>query len=113
MTLIGIIGMAQKIDNSVLFVFFGCFGGFMSLKDFQTFKTFTENKNAWIKSHIGRIVRALIASVTAFMVAGLNIGTTLVWITPTILGTIYIVYWSRKFKTVKYRKIKSTATNIV
>jgi len=98
MLIIGIIGMVQKIDNSILYVFFGCFGGFMTFKDFQTFRTFTENKNAWIKSHIGRMLGALIASVTAFMVAGLNIGTTLVWITPTILGTIYIVYWTTKFK---------------
>lgn len=101
MSIIGIIGMVQKIDNSILYVFFGCFGGFMTFKDFGTFKTFTENKNAWIKSHIGRMVGALIASVTAFMVAGLNIRTTLVWITPTILGTVYIVYWTRKFKTTK------------
>lgn len=90
------IGVVHRSDNSNLYIFFGCFGGFMTFKDFRTFKTFIENKNAWIKSHVGRMVGALIASVTAFMVAGLHIGTTLVWITPTILGTVYIVYWTRK-----------------
>lgn len=97
MLVIGTIGMVHRIDNSILYVFFGCFGVLMTFKDFQTFKTFTKNKNAWIKSHIGRMVGALIASVTAFMVAGLHIGTTLVWMTPTILGTVYIVYWTIKF----------------
>jgi hypothetical protein len=99
MIIIGTIGMIQKVDNSILYIFFGGFGSFMTYKDFQTFKTFIENKNAWIKSHIGRMVGALIASVTAFMVAGLHIETILVWIMPTILGTIYIIYWTRKFKT--------------
>lgn len=103
MTIIGIIGIVQKIDNSILYIFFGGFGIFMTLRDFQTFRIFKKNKSAWLKSHIGRMVGALIASVTAFMVAGLNIGTMLVWILPTIIGTAYIIYWNRKLKTVASR----------
>lgn len=98
MLIIGIIGMVQKIDNSVLYIFFGGFGSFMTFKDFQTFKIFKEKKNAWLINHLGRMVGALIASVTAFLVAGLNVGTIIVWILPTILGTAYIIYWNRKFK---------------
>ncbi len=98
MVVIGIIGMFQKIANSNLYLFFGGFGAFMSIKDFHTFKVFTANKNAWLVSHLGRMVGALIASMTAFLVAGLNIGTTLVWIMPTILGSLYIIYWNRQFK---------------
>ncbi|CAL2086652.1 hypothetical protein [Tenacibaculum sp. 190524A02b] len=98
MTLIGVIGSIQKVDNSILYLFFGGFGIFMTLKDFQTFKTFTKNKNAWIKSHIGRMMGALIAAVTAFIVAGLQIKTVIAWIIPTLIGTLYIVYWNKKFK---------------
>lgn len=101
MTVIGVIGMVQRIENSILYLFFGVFGIFLTLKDFKTFQTFAENKNEWIKSHIGRMLGALIASVTAFMVAGLHVGTTLVWIMPTIIGTGYIIYWTRKFKSTK------------
>ncbi len=97
MIIIGVLGMIQKLDHSILYIFFGSFGASLTIRDFQTFKTFTENKTAWIKSHIGRMVGALIASVTAFMVAGLHIGTILVWIMPTILGTAYIIYWTRKY----------------
>jgi uncharacterized membrane protein len=96
MVTLGIVGMVQHIDNSVLFIFFGGFGAFLSLKDFQTFKIFKEKKNAWLINHLGRMIGALIASVTAFLVAGLNIGTTLVWMTPSLLGTAYIIYWTRK-----------------
>ena len=98
MIVMGTVGIIQKINNSILYVFFGSFGVLLTIKDFQTFKRITQNRNAWIKSHIGRMVGALIASVTAFLVAGLNIGTVLVWILPTILGVPYIIYWSRKFK---------------
>lgn len=100
MVIIGTIGMTQKMDNSILYMFFGGFGLFMTLKDFQTFRIFKEQKNAGLRSHIGRMVGALIASITAFMVAGLHIGTVLVWIMPTIIGTGYIIYWNRKLKTV-------------
>uniref|UniRef100_UPI0040499E19 hypothetical protein n=1 Tax=Flavobacterium sp. TaxID=239 RepID=UPI0040499E19 len=98
MVLLGIMGIIQKIDNSILYVFFGGIGLFMTLKDFQTYRIFKENKNVWLKSHIGRMIGALVASVTAFMVAGLHIETLLVWIMPTIIGTGYIIYWNRKLK---------------
>jgi hypothetical protein len=62
-------------------------------------------KNAWLISHLGRMIGALIASVTAFLVAGLNIGTTLVWMMPTILGTVYIIYWNRQFNSKNKNKI--------
>ena len=37
-----------------------------------------------LKSHLGRLIGALIASTTAFMIAGLNIGTLFIWILPSI-----------------------------
>jgi len=98
MITIGIIGQIQHIQNSILFLFFGSFGLFMSLKDFKTFRTFQENKNAWLISHIGRMIGALIASITAFLVVGLHIGSVFIWISPTIIGTIYIIVWNRRIK---------------
>lgn len=97
MIVFGIINLIENSKFAVLYIFFGALGAFLSMRDFQTFKTFTKDKSVWIKSHIGRMVGALIASITAFLVAGLHIGTTLVWITPTILGIIYILYWTKKF----------------
>jgi len=96
MIVIGITGVIQKIDNSILYIFFGCVGTFMTCKDFHTFRIFTKKKNAWLISHLGRMVGALIASITAFLVAALNIGTLSVWILPTILGIGYIIYWNKK-----------------
>lgn len=101
MLIVGAVGMYQKVNNSILYAFFGAFGLFMSVRDLQTFKVFTTKKNAWLINHLGRMIAALIASITAFIVAGLNIGSLAAWITPTIIGTAYIIYWTRKFKTVK------------
>jgi uncharacterized membrane protein len=105
MVFLGTFGMVLQVANSVLYLFFGGLGAFMSIKDFRTFRIFTEKKDAWLISHLGRMIGALIASVTAFLVAGLNIGTTLVWIMPTILGTIYIIYWGRQFRSKSSDKV--------
>lgn len=98
MSIIGVIGMVQKIDHGMLYLFFGSFGILMTLRDFWTYKMYKIHKNAWLKSHIGRMVGALIASVTAFIVAGLNLTSTVVWLVPTLIGTAYIIYWNRKLK---------------
>lgn len=98
MLVIGTIGMIQDKEQSTLFIFFGSLGAYLSLRDFHTFRIFKEKKNAWLLSHLGRMVGALIASITAFLVVGLHIGTTIVWISPTILGTWYLIYYSRKFE---------------
>lgn len=97
-----IIGILQLIRNTggneLLFIFFGGFGLYMTLKDFHTFRTFKERKNAWLKSHLGRMIAALIASITAFMVAGLHIQTLIAWMLPSIIGTGYIAYWNSRMK---------------
>lgn len=98
MIISGILALIQNNNGGVLYVFFGAFGLSLSLKDFQIFRIFTTQKSVRLQSHVARMVGALIASITAFLVAGLNIGTTLVWITPTIMGTGYIVFWSRKLR---------------
>lgn len=98
MIIIGLIGIVQKANNSMLYIFFGGFGVLLTLYDFKTFNTFTKNKSVRLRSHSGRMIGALIAATTAFMVTGLAIGTVLIWILPTIIGTAYILYWSRKLK---------------
>ncbi|WP_348823322.1 hypothetical protein [Flavobacterium aestuarii] len=96
MILIGIYCVVNTIANGVLFAFFGGFGLFMTVKDFIFFKNFTKTKNSWLTRHIGKMAGALIASITAFIVAGLGLGNLIAWMTPSIIGTFYIIYWNRK-----------------
>ena len=98
MVIIGTYGVLSDISSSLLYLFFGGFGLFLTIKDFRFYKNSKNPKNAWLISHIGKMIGALIASITAFIVAGLGIGNLIAWILPTILGTFYIVYWKRKMK---------------
>lgn len=96
MLIIGAASLFREMDNSVLYVFFGAFGSFLSFRDIRFFKKSDRNKTLWLKYHLGRMIGALIASVTAFMVAGLDLTGLIFWISPTALGTVYIFYWNRR-----------------
>lgn len=90
-------------DNNLwtLYFFFGSIGLLMTNRDFKAFKEFTTNNKVAIVSHVGRMVGAFITSITAFIVAGLSISNLVVWLLPTLLGIPYIIFWTRKMKTVK------------
>jgi uncharacterized membrane protein len=96
MIVLGLYCQLNNITNGILFLFFGGFGFYMSFKDFIFFKNFSETNRNWLSKHIGKMMGALIASITAYIVAGLGIGSLIAWITPSILGTFYIIYWNRK-----------------
>ncbi|APA63562.1 hypothetical protein [Maribacter sp. 1_2014MBL_MicDiv] len=101
----GIIGLIKGYNQSILFLFFGCFGLFMPYGDFKLYSTTLENRKLWLINHLSRMLGALIASVTAFIVAGMHQDTLWAWITPSVLGTAYIIYWIKKTKGKK--KLKS------
>lgn len=95
---IGLYCQLNQIANGILFTFFGGFGLFMTVKDFIFFKNFSETNRNWLSKHIGKMMGALIASITAYIVAGLGIGSLIAWIMPSILGTFYIIYWNKKIE---------------
>lgn len=98
MIAIGLYCQFNAVENSILFTFFGGFGLYMTIKDFIFFKNFSETNRNWLSKHIGKMIGALIASITAYIVAGLGIGSLIAWISPSILGTFYIIYWNRKIE---------------
>jgi len=98
MVAIGLYCQFNTIENGILFTFFGGFGFYMTFKDFIFFKNLSETNKNWLSKHIGKMIGALIASITAFIVAGIGLGNAIAWMTPSILGTIYIIYWNRKIQ---------------
>ncbi|MFB3387215.1 hypothetical protein [Flavobacterium sp. LAR06] len=96
MVSIGLYCQLNSIENGILFIFFGGFGLYMTTKDFMFFRNASEFRKKWLSKHIGKMVGALIASITAFIVAGMGIGNLISWMMPSVVGTIYIVYWNRK-----------------
>ena len=98
MITLGLYGIINNSTTNILYLIFGGFGLFLTIKDFKFYRHPKSIKNGWLISHIGKMVGALIASITAFLVAGLGLGHIITWILPSIIGTIYIVYWIRKMK---------------
>lgn len=106
MVSIGLYCQLNSIENGILFTFFGGFGLYMTVKDFIFFKNASEFRKKWLSKHIGKMVGALIASITAFIVAGMGIGNLISWMLPSVLGTIYIIYWNRKIAPKKESLVK-------
>ncbi len=78
----------------------GVFGGIglsLSLQDLRFFKQVPKQPVLRIHSHIGRMVGAYIAAFTAFLVAGVKFHGLVPWLLPTVLGTLAIIYWTRKY----------------
>lgn len=101
MLILGIVSFLKDNNLWKLYFFFGSIGLFMTYRDFKTFTEFVTDNKIGINSHIGRMVGAFITSVTAFIVAGLSISNLIVWLAPTLIGIPYIVFWTRKMKTIK------------
>ncbi len=99
MLLFGSMYLKSNFGNSLLFFFFGAFGLYMSLKDFRFYAAFTAYSKNWLPQHISKISGAVIASITALLVAGLQIKNAAAWLLPTLIGTLHIQYWIRKART--------------
>ncbi len=71
------------------------------IKDILIYTGKTEmNANKWLLYHIGRISGAYIATFTAFLLTNINTDPAYIaWLLPTLVGTILIIYFQRKYKT--------------
>ncbi len=103
MIVYGARGFFTVVGSHILYMVFGGLGLFLVYRNFQLFKTFKELKVAWLLNHISHMMGAMIASVTAFIVAGLHFWTITAWVLPSVIGTVFIIYWRLKVKG-KFRK---------
>ena len=76
---------------------FGWIGFSLALRDLNWYKNPDKLRKSRMQLHISKIVGAYIAATTAFFVTNQIVPGVFAWLTPTILGTAYIIYWSRKF----------------
>ncbi len=92
----GAIAFLNDEGIGVLYFFFGVLAGTLAGRDLALYRDFAKAKKMWLRIHLSRMIGALIASVTAFMLAGLALTSMLVWIAPTLIGVGFINYWTRK-----------------
>ena len=96
-------GLLKSGEIAVLFLFFGGIGLVLCLMDFNFLRNPHKTKTGWLVQHIGKIVGAFIASVTAFLVAGTHLSGLAVWILPSVIGNTAIIYWILKVRGVKFK----------
>ena len=80
----------------LLFLIFGVMASFLAYRDLRFYKDIRLQKKKWLHRHLGMMSGALIASITAFIVAGLGYNNLLAWLLPSVVGTGYIYYQIRK-----------------
>jgi len=100
MLLVGISMIAVPIlvsskVNVVLFVF-GGIGLLLAIRDLKLYRQPEQLKKRWLRLHLGNMLGAYIASLTAFMVVNQLLPPLVGWLGPTVIGSIYIVWWNRK-----------------
>ena len=96
MLFFGIYFLINGNTGGVLFLFFGLIAIVFSIRDFKFFNQI--NKNKILPFHIGKMSGAYIASITAFLVAGVQLTGLIYWIMPSVFGTFFILYWTKKIK---------------
>jgi hypothetical protein len=84
-------------EPAVVLAFFGLLIMFLSTQDFIFFQQKKRNPTDFIQRHIGQMSGAFIASVTAFLTAGLQLQHWLVWILPTLFILVWIRHWTQKY----------------
>lgn len=96
MVLFGTYFLINNNSGGILYLFFGITAFFISIRDFKFYKNIDKTKI--LPFHIGKMSGAYIASITAFLVAALKLEGFIYWILPSIIGTIFISYWTKKSK---------------
>ncbi|MFT5754620.1 MAG: putative membrane protein [Flavobacterium sp.] len=89
--------LLRNNSGGILYLFFGITALLISIRDFKFYKNIDKTKI--LPFHIGKMSGAYIASITAFLVAGLRFEGLIYWILPTLIGTLFIMYWTKKMKT--------------
>lgn len=97
MLVFGAILLMNGGDGSILFLFFGVLSFYLTYRDYVFLRNIEVNRKKAITSHIGKMSGAYISSVTAFLVAGLHLQGIIYWVTPSFLGTLLIIHYSKKY----------------
>ncbi len=103
-TLVLIINAGFMISSmSVILMVFGGISVLLLFLQFKTYVQILQGKTlknlTWLRQHIGMMIGAYIATITAFLVVNMNgFGNAIVlWLAPTFLLVPLMIYWQRKY----------------
>lgn len=78
-----------------LLTLFGALAGFLVVQDYRFFR---HGRGSVMSQHIGRMVGAWIAALSAFLVVNQTLQPPVLnWVAPLVIGVPMIVFWIRRF----------------
>lgn len=83
--------------NLVLSVF-GGIGLISAIRDLVQLRKPELMKKRWMRQHLGNMSGAYIAAFTAFLVVNDFLPDLIAWLGPTVIGSIFIVFWNLKLR---------------
>ncbi len=83
---------------NVVLAVFGTIGILLAMRDLRVFRNPEKYSTQWLEIHLGKMIGGYIAAVTAFLVVNQVLPGIVGWLAPTIVGTPFIVFWSRKVR---------------
>ncbi len=102
-TLLGLSNGAFMIyTGNIVLMVFGGISVFLALSDIRTYSAVLSGKSlpptAWLRKHIGMMLGAYIATITAFLVVNItNVEPAwLIWLAPTFILIPIMLYHFRK-----------------
>lgn len=90
--------LATNGSLNIILTVFGSIGAISAIRDFLLYQSPERLKKHWMQLHLGNMMGAFIASVTAFVVVNQLLPTYVGWLGPSVIGTFYIIYWNRKLR---------------
>ncbi|MCB9224912.1 MAG: DUF2306 domain-containing protein [Crocinitomicaceae bacterium] len=91
-----IVPVLQSGQINIVLTVFGSIGISLAIQDLKLFRNKEKLQKGWLISHLGKMIGGYIAATTAFIVVNQFFPPLIGWIGPTVVGTIFIIYWSRK-----------------
>jgi hypothetical protein len=93
-----VLPLVNNQELNIVLTVFGSIGFLSAIRDFCLYQNPQHLKKNWLRLHLGNMLGAFIASLTAFLVVNQFFPPLVGWLGPTVLGSIYIAYWNRKLK---------------
>lgn len=103
MLILGGFYLIQSGRIGVLYVFFGLLALFLAWRDYKFYKSIDKTKI--LKFHIGKMTGAFTASITAFLVAGIQLNGLIYWLMPSLFAGLFIMYWNKKLAKQKGKSV--------
>lgn len=96
-------GIAMLITGNIVLIVFGSISVLLVVQDLSRYRVLhrggTIKKNAWLARHIGMMIGAYIATLTAFLVVNIQNFQPfwVLWLAPTLILIPLMQYWTWKY----------------